>query len=121
MNHTSTAQESLGYLARRTPKTLLFDNASPSAGTYTNIVEMSQTDIAISIVGTLGSSSSVSVSVYPVDPKGNVLNSAPLFTAVSLSATGNVYSTGNLSAFRSVQVSIVVTGTVSGLYLTVYG
>ena len=119
MNKTDTAQESLGYLSKRTPNKLLYKDGSPSAGTYTFTYELSQRDLAVSLSATLGASSSISVNVYPVDPAGNVMSTDLL--QLSLSASGNTYVTAEAFSFRQMSVSVVVTGSVSAVDLAIYG
>ena len=119
MIHYSSAQESLSYLAKFVPNSILVNNATPVTTTFT--YSLSQDKLAISIVATVAASSSVAVSIYPIDPAGNVLNSAALLTAATLSATGNIYESGEIYGFRKVQVAVTVTGTVTGCTLVIYG
>jgi hypothetical protein len=120
MNHTNTVQESLGFLAKRTPfKVLIADGTPPTSVTYN--YELSQPIFGISVIATLGSTSTLDISVFPVDPEGNVISSASLVTAIALTASGKIYEISSELPFRSLAIVLTSSGTVSGATIAVYG
>ncbi len=117
MDKYSTAQESLGYLAKQVPNKVLVNDAALSTTTF--LYDLSQGAVAVSLFLT-ADSGTTTVNVYPVDPAGNVLSSVSLTTAISLTAAGNQFEFAQVFGFRKVQVSVSVGTSATGT-LVVYG